>query len=71
MVSSGSPHVLRAHVGVHCTCGEPNELELAATRGLLNVLVRRYVGVEPLAGGLSGEHGFLPLGPFLADIPAA
>ena len=28
-----------------------------------------YVVVEPLGGGLSGEHGFLPLGPFLADIP--
>lgn len=28
-----------------------------------------YVVVEPLKGGLSGEHTFLPLGPFLADIP--
>lgn len=28
-----------------------------------------YVKVEPLRGGLSGEHGFLPLGPFLAAIP--
>jgi hypothetical protein len=28
-----------------------------------------YVAVEPLEGGLSGEHPFLPLGPFLADIP--
>ena len=30
-----------------------------------------YVTVEPLQGGLSGEHDFLPLGPFLADIPAS
>ena len=28
-----------------------------------------YVGVEPLKGGLSGELGFLPLGPFVADLP--
>ena len=28
-----------------------------------------YVEVPPLKGGLSGEHGFLPLGPFLAEIP--
>ena len=28
-----------------------------------------YVVVPPLKGGLSGEHGFLPLGPFLAVIP--
>jgi hypothetical protein len=28
-----------------------------------------YVTVDPLHDGLSGEHGFLPLGPFIADIP--
>lgn len=28
-----------------------------------------YVAVDRLDGGLSGEHPFLPLGPFLADIP--
>ena len=26
-VSSGSPHVLRAHMGVRRACGEPNEIE--------------------------------------------
>ena len=26
-VSPGSPHVLRAHMGVHRTCGEPNEIK--------------------------------------------
>ena len=26
--------------------------------------------VAPLKSGLSGEHGFLPLDPFLADIPS-
>ena len=30
LVSSGSPHVLRANTGVHRTCGEPDEIELAA-----------------------------------------
>ena len=30
-----------------------------------------YTAVAPLKGGLSGEHGFLPLGPFLADIPSS
>ena len=29
-----APHVLRAHMGVHCTCGEPNEIESPATHGL-------------------------------------
>ena len=23
-----APHVLRAHMGLHRTCGEPNEIEL-------------------------------------------
>ena len=32
MISLGSPHVLRAHMG-H-TCGEPNEIELPATHRL-------------------------------------
>ena len=27
--SLGLPHVLRAHMGVHRTCGGPNEIELA------------------------------------------
>ena len=27
-----------------------------------------YVNVVPLQGGLSGEEGFLPLGPFIADL---
>ena len=28
MISLGPPHVLRAHVGVHRTRGEPNGIEL-------------------------------------------
>jgi hypothetical protein len=28
-----------------------------------------YATIQPLNGGLSGEHEVLPLGPFLADIP--
>ena len=28
MALLGPPHVLRAHMGVHCTCGGPNEIEL-------------------------------------------
>ena len=28
LISSGSPHVLRAHTGALNTCGEPNEIEL-------------------------------------------
>ena len=30
----GSPHVLRAHMGVHRTCGEPNKTGLTPTHGL-------------------------------------
>ena len=36
LISSGSPHVLRAHMGVHRTCGEPNEIELTAIGVALN-----------------------------------
>ena len=31
LISSGSPHVLRAHMGVHRTCGKPDEIELIMT----------------------------------------
>ena len=36
MISLGgqAPHVLRAHMGVHRTCREPNEIELTAAHGL-------------------------------------
>ena len=40
MISLVSPHVLRAHMGVHCACGEPNEIELTATRGLFDCSIR-------------------------------
>ena len=30
LIPLGSPHVLRAHMGVHRTCGEPTEIELTA-----------------------------------------
>ena len=35
-VGGQAPHVLRPHMGVHRTCGEPNVIELTATHGLLN-----------------------------------
>ena len=34
LVSLGSPHVLRAHMGHGHTCGEPNEIGLTAAHGL-------------------------------------
>ena len=39
-----APHALRAHMGVHRTCGEPNEIDLTATNPSLNGLPlrRRY-----------------------------
>ena len=36
MISSGSPHVLRAHTGVQRTCGDPGDIGLTATGVELN-----------------------------------
>ena len=36
LISSGSPHAPRAHMGVHRTCGEPDEIGLAAMGVKLN-----------------------------------
>ena len=46
-------------------------LRLVYTVGVTSPWPQVYVAVEPLSGGLSGEHSFLPLGPFLADIPSS
>ena len=46
MISSGSPHVLRAHMGVYCTCGEPDEIELTAMGVKLNGSRCRHHGDE-------------------------
>ena len=34
LIPLGSPHVRRAHMGVHRTCGEPTEIVLTAAHGL-------------------------------------
>ena len=38
MISSGSPHVLRAHTGVHRTCGEPDEIKKNTHPGNITAL---------------------------------
>ena len=42
-ISSGSPHVLRAHMGVHRTCGEPDETKKKTHPKKITALLRDQV----------------------------
>ena len=55
LISSGSPHVLRVHmgVGVHRTCCEPNEIELTSPHETWHGSITRSYGDRDDIGGVT------------------
>ena len=57
LISLGSRHALRAHMGVHRTCGEPNDIESAAAQRLLYGSFAGLGDQQHIAGGGRRGHG--------------
>ena len=60
LISLGSPRALRAHMGVQCTCGEPNEIELIAADGFFNASVQARVSQPQRRFGARVQHAHGP-----------